>query len=86
MRVMFFPKNSIAPESGLVEPGQEVKDRCLARSVGSYQTHDLVLPDGERQIVDRLHAPEALAQARDHKRFHVLSIPRNFDSFWASRP
>ena len=48
---------------GRVDPGQHVEQRRLAGAVRADQAVDLARRDGERHLVQRLHAAEALADA-----------------------
>ena len=54
------------------EPEQHPQRRRLARAVGPEEPDDPSLVDGERQIVDRHHVAESLAEVRDLDRVRHL--------------
>src|SRR4029079_25624 len=51
------------PAIGLVDAGEHVEQRRLARAVRAYQPVDLALPDRKVDARQRLHAAEALGDA-----------------------
>jgi ATPase subunit of ABC transporter with duplicated ATPase domains len=53
-----------------VEAGDAVEARCLARTVGTDQPHDLELVHAEVDVGQRLQAAEADRRARDFKDGH----------------
>ncbi len=50
-----------------IDAGQHIEQRRLARAVGTDQAVDLAVVDGERDVGQRLHATEALADARGRR-------------------
>ena len=63
---------------GRVEPGENFEERRLAGTVLADEADDLVRPDLDRHVVERLEPGEALAQILDaqHRLAHLTTRSR----------
>src|SRR5687768_3496636 len=74
---------------GGVDPGQHVEERGLARAVRSDQAVDLALTDREGDVLQRLHAAEALGDTPGRKELahaRCCSSSSRFRTAEGSRP